>query len=422
MSSAKTKLHKIAKVTPEVFQKLEKDMKDILGKEGVVEQMEKDVDAHIEGRLDALGLTWESSAEEVIEALTEQIKKDEDAVYDFLKITREDLSTPKGTHKVFDKIRQASFNIATEHEGYFLKKEKAEEILRAHPPEGTIEYLHYANVEELLEKEDIMEIMSALRFTENEEWMHKAFDVAYSDFTFDDFEKRSIELRVLSPQWKEIAEKFVAKKHHNVSHLKEFGVIFLNPINQGVPGALMRDFTLFFHYFHEIAFYSRLFEYHSASPEFAEKLKSFLRGDVPEKDSVEKGEWLIVQRYLWKVDPNDPRLFLPRVNPESLHWRKGEDDAVAFGEKWKEIGLEFWDDLDWVAGYFKDKDGKEQFISFDLEDTTFSLAANSAGDPTHFNYHQQEALWNEAFRRYVGKEERYKLILKNFDKGSIKLE
>lgn len=418
---AKTNLSKIANVNPEVFKNLEKDMAEITGTSGVLESMENDMDAHIESRFKQLGLTWDSKAEEVIDALTDKAEEGEKELLKYMDITREDLSSPDKVKDVFDEIKETAHEIATENNGFFLKREKAEEILRAYSPEGTIQYLGYKDVDELLEKEDVMDVMSALRFTEKEEWMHQAFDVAYSKFTPDDFEQRKIDLRVLGSQWKEIAEKFVAKKHHNVSHLKEFGVIFLNPINQDAPGAFLRDFALFFHYFHEVSFYSKLFQKHAESPDFNESFLSFLRGDVPEKNSVEKGEWLIVQRYLWKIDPNDPRIFLPRVNPESLHWRKGEDDAVDFGEKYKEIGLEFWDDLDWIAGYFENKDGEEQLVSFDMEDTAMSLVSKKTGDPTRFNYHQNEALWNEIFRRYVGKEKRQDLIIENFHKGVIKL-
>ena len=70
---------------------------------------------------------------------------------------------------------------------------------------------------------------------ESDEWMHETFEVAYSGFTAADFEERPIEIKVLGKEWHEVAKQFVAKKHHNVSHLKEFGVIFLNPIQERTP-------------------------------------------------------------------------------------------------------------------------------------------------------------------------------------------
>ena len=140
-----------------------------------------------------------------------------------------------------------------------------------------------------------------------------------------------------------------------------------------------------------------------------------------EKNSVTKGEWLIVQRYLWKENHKDPRLSLPRVNPEALHWHKGEQDLVEFGKKREEISFEFWNNMDWVAGYFKNKEGQDSLISFDLEDNAMSFVSASHEGDEYVKYHQQEALWNELFRRYVGTEERDKLLMDNFSKGIINL-
>ena len=250
-------------------------------------------------------------------------------------------------------------------------------------------------------------------------WMHETFEKAYSGFTAADFEEREIEIKVLGPTWKEIAQKFVAKKHHNVSHLKEFGVIFINPIKENVPGKFLRDFALILHYFHEIDFYSRLFRKYSSGLDFSSKLKMLLRGDVPEIYKAEDGEWLIVQRYLAKENPQDPRLFLPRVNPESLHWLRGERDLTLFNVKDAKLDLRIWNNLDWVGGIFQD--GAEDIVSFDLEDNAMSLVSFMEGKEVFFNYHQREAMWTKIFMEYVGGEKKMeKLLVDNFETGVIK--
>ena len=417
----KIQLHDILHINESILENLEKDMKEVLGGEGILNAVTKDLHNNIEKRLEILGLAQDCSAEDLVHALTAHIGSDEERLYEYAGGGREDFQNTEKARNLFQKVSNMSFDILSEKEGYFLKKQKAEEILRKYPPEGTIKYLGYKDVDELIKKEDIGEVMSALRFTESDEWMHKAFDAAYSEFTAEDFEYRQIELRMLGPQWTEIGRKYVNKKHHNVSHLKEFGIIFLNPINQHLPGALFRDFALFFHYFHEVVFYSKLFEKNFNLSNFAEIFKALLRGDVPEKNNVEKGEWLIVQRYLWKENPKDPRLFLPRINPEALHWHKGEQDLVAFSKKHDKLFFDFWDNTDWVAGYFTNKVGKDILISFDLEDNAMNYVSASHNVGEYIRYHQQEALWNELFLRYVGAERRDKLLIENFNKGSIKL-
>src|SRR3989344_5002845 len=246
------------------------------------------------------------------------------------------------------------------------------------------ELLRFSSVAEAIKKYDVTELFSSLRFVESDEWMHQTFDEVYSSFKPSDFEEREIEVRVLGPEWKEISEKFVAKKHHNVSHLKEFGIIFLNPVSENIPGKFLRDFALFLHYFHEISFYAKLFRQYSADEAtFADKLKSLLRGDVPEIYKVMPGEWLIVQRYLYKVNHDDPRLFLPRVNPESIHWLRGERDLTLFRDESGKLDLSLWHDLDWVGGIFDH--GDEEVVSFDLEDNAMSLVSFMEGqDETFF--------------------------------------
>ncbi|MDP2734983.1 MAG: hypothetical protein Q8P12_02125 [bacterium] len=380
----------------EVPQGLLEGLEKAMGKAGfpsALGKVQEENGALIENALKEAGGDAER-AEDVRSALFEQVKAHERELYRYVGISPENFD--------FAKVAKAARDIGTEEDGFFLKKEYAKEILRKRPPEQTMKYLGYSNVQDLLAKEDVGDLFSALRFTESNEWMHKTFKEAYSGFTPGDFEKRPIELRVLGPQWKEIAEKYVAKKHHNVSHLKEFGIIFLNPIQQTEEGKFLRDFTLLLHYFHEVAFYSKLFMRYAETPAFNEKFISLLRGDVLERKEAKAGEWLLVQRYLWKEDAKDPRLFLPRINPEAMHWRKAQEDLVAFGLKREESQLEFWNDLWAVGGVFPDGSGGRELVSFEMEDNAMGVASASDGEDKTFFYHQREALWNKLFAAYAG--------------------
>jgi hypothetical protein len=319
----------------------------------------------------------------------------------------------------FHKAAHLARQIATCGKGFFLKKELGVKILREREPQQLLAYLGVKNIDEALKSHDVTELFSTLRFIESEKWMHETFDKAYNDFTAQDFEEREIEISVLGPEWKTVSAEFVKKKHHNVSHLKEFGVIFVNPIKEDVPGKFFRDFALLLHYFHEIDFYSKLFRKYSAEPNFADNFKQLLRGDVPEVYKAEPGEWLMVQRYLWKVNPEDPRLFLPRVNPESVHWARGEHDLTAFKAPEAHLDLSIWHDLDWVGGIFAD--GGEEVVSFDLEDNAMSLVSFMEGQDQSFNYHQRESMWTKLFEEYAGGEEAMeKLLIENFNKGVIR--
>ena len=194
------------------------------------------------------------------------------------------------------------------------------------------------------------------------------------------------------------------------------------PIKIDSPGETLRLFSLILHYLHEIDFYSKLFEKCSSRSDFGERMISLLKGEVlsgvdGQRDTM---DWLIIQRYLAKDDQNDTRLFVPHVNPEALHWKKAEKDISRFGNRFEDIELEIWSDVDWVGGFFKNKTKKEELISFDLVDNIMALVQKE--QRIKYLYHHQEALWNHVFEEYMGAENLEKLMIENFNKGIIKLK
>ena len=380
-------LHNIFRVNEEMLLCVNKWMEKRFEVSGVLEKMENAVEETLEHRLGELGITKNTSVEEVYVALFDRVKNDEKQLYLSVGVSPDNFD--------FHRVAQKARAITGEKTGFFLKKEYATQVLKKRPPRSTIQQLGYSSVDDMLANEDVMDVFSALRFTETDEWMHETFDVAYKQFTPADFEERPIEIRVLGDRYKEVAQKFVAKKHHNVSHLKEFGVIFVNPIAQTESGKFIRDFALLLHYTHEVVFYSKLFQKYSQTEVFNEQFISLLRGDVPEINEQKENEWLIVQRYLWKDDPQDKRLFVPRVNPEALHWHRAEQGLV------EGVNLAFWDNTDFLAYPFGDNN-EQTLVSFDLEDTAMSFVAYNKGEQARFTYHQQEALWNKFFSLFVG--------------------
>ena len=317
-------------------------------KPAVLEAVAEENDLLLHDRMLTLGLMKSSKANDVFDALISKIEADD------LKIcTSIGVCSARGV-KASKAICDLVTLVRPPEEGYFLKFEKAAEFLRAEPPKKILEALGYGTVDEMLAKEDLLEVMSALRFLEDQEWQNRVFFKQYEKLTPADFEMRKLEVRALSEKWAVAAEKFVAKKYHNVSHLKELGVIFIIPIFLGISGESMRLLSLLFHYMHEIGYYSKLFRQlaEEDASGFAGRVISLLRGDVLERRaemlSIEptKSRWLVVQRYLAKGDENDLRLFLPHINPEALHWARAEkifciwkgharfQNGLIFGKGW----------------------------------------------------------------------------------------
>jgi hypothetical protein len=407
-------LAKILRAKSETIMEMYRKMSALTRKTGVLDKIVKENEQRIGRTLDLLGC-HDYRAENILRALLTRLQEDDRALYKLFK-------KPSGTTLVGMKTL---FNFALElahiDQLFVLKREKAEEILRKNPPPNILKALKHKDIEELLKKEDLIEIFAALRFVETNEWMHKTFDETYKNLTVGDFEKKDVELRVLSGKWLKIAEKFVKKKYHNVSHLKELGVIFVIPLKIDTPGETLRVFSMILHYLHEVDFYSKMFEKASVGREFGSKLISLLKGENPEIETFKKDEmnWLIIQQYLAKDNENDPRLFIPHINPEALHWRKAEHDISNFGKRFKEIDLEMWLDVDWAGGFFKNKKGEEQLVSFDLIDNWMALVQKE--ERIKYLYHHQEALWNHIFEEYMGADNLEKLMIENFDKGFISL-
>lgn len=417
MSQAHDKLAKILRVKSEILLELEKKLSNITGRSGVIERIMSENKLLIKKTLQELRITQERpNYETAFQALTKKLVHFDEHLNKFLD--KPDLSKMSA---VCGKLCQTAIALNEPQKGFFIKKEKAVQILEKFPPQNLMNYFGYSSVMELVDKEGFSSVFSALRFAQDTKWMHKFFDETYNDLTANDFEEREVELKVLEPQWLAVAEKFLEKKYHNVSHLKELGIIFVTPLPIDTDGETLRLFTLILHYLNEVPFYSKLFRRFSQEPDFTEKLKSLLRGDVSEGALPDHGKisFRVVQRYLAKDDVNDFRLLEPHINPEAEHWYKAEGDLAKMSLLDKESSYSFgyWQGLDFVGDFFTKKGGGEELLSFDLIDLTMSLVKKGE---IKYLYHQQEALWNKIFIEYLGRDKMNELVEENIIEGFIK--
>ncbi len=402
---AQDKIAKILRVDKRVIYDLEMALNHVTGRSGILEKIIQRNDRLMKDRMMRLGLPPESRASDVYDALISKIEADD------LKVCE---AMGSCSARGFDGARRICdfvCSIFKPSKGYFIKLGKAREFLINEPPKKILAAMGYNTVEEMLQKEDLLEVYSALRFLEDQEWLNNIFFKQYEKLKPEDFELRELNLRPLSDKWAVAAEKFVAKKYHNVSHLKELGVIFIIPIFLGIAGETLRLLSLLFHYRHEVEYYSKLFKdfIDAGGSDFAPKIISLLRGDVAEEkvkfidvNDDKKSRWLIVQRYLAKGDENDWRLFVPHINPEALHWSHAEGDIFEVEKAIPNLkdGLDFWKGLGWVGDFFQTEAGVPILVSFNIVDTVMALVKEK--ELVKYLYHQQEALWNEIFAGYFG--------------------
>lgn len=420
MNNSYKKLAHMLRISPQNLFDIDEKMSVITGQKGVIDAIAEENENLVESNLVNLGLSKESLAEEVYQVMIDRLIDLDKKLFNLL-----DQPNLMNMSITCGKLCEVAYQVFPPPKGLFIKKEKVIQILNKFKPDNLIDHFGYKSVEELVEKEGFASVVSALRFAQSQEWMHKFFDEAYNDLKIDDFEERDVEIKVLDPKWLEVAEKFLKKKYHNVSHLKEFGVIFITPAKLDVPGETSRTFTLLLHYLHEVPFYSGLFRKMIHDKDFIFKFKSLLRGDVPSGPMLDGGRmnWRIVQRYLAKDNENDPRLFEQHVNPEAEHWFKAEEDfgrlsRMMEGGEDTHNSFKFWIGQDFVGDYFKDRNGQDQLIGFNYIDLVMSLVKKGH---IKYLYHQQEAMWNKIFVEYMGRETMNRLIEENLIDGFIEL-
>lgn len=379
---------------------LEEKLNKATGKTDVFTKILEENKNLVDDRLSQLSLNRKASAEDVYDALISKIESDDVSILKALNL--KDADFYESAKKVVELVKK----LHVPKKGFVLKLEKAKELLMNVPPKKILAALGYASVPEMLEKEDLFEVFSALRFLEDMEWLNTVFFKQYEKLTPDDFEERPVEVRALSAKWAKAAEKFVAKKYHNVSHLKELGVIFVIPIFLKISGETLRLISLLLHYSNEVEYYSDLFRDLSTKNDFAVNLISLLRGDVIDKRPADtnKATFLTIQRYLAKDDENDWRLLYPHINPEAIHWQKAEEEIQNMKMALPSFSnnLEFWSGLGAVGEFFKTDVGVDVLVSFNLVDTVMALVKQK--EMLKYLYHHQEAMWNKIFMSYFSRD------------------
>jgi len=412
-----SKLAKLLRTSDEVVLELEKKMEQISSKKEIIKKIVQENDQRVEEKLKEMGLTKESKAEQVFKALLEKAKSADQGLHD--KFYKPELSTEKGCRSLINVTKELVGDLS----GFYLKPEKAKELFRLNPPKKVMTSLGYGNdLEKMLEKENIFELFAALRFVENSQWMNNVFFKPYKDLTKDDFEKRDLKVMVLPERWTSIGQKFLGKKLHHMSHLKELGLVFIIPIEQQHPGEIIYLFFMTLHYIHETDWYSGLFEKYSQDKDFAERMTEILKVQASGDPLPDHGKmsWRIIPAYLAKKDKQDPRLAEPHINPEALFFTQTAQVIQKFAQRFPEIGLDFFKDLDITGEYFK-SNGSEILISFDLFDNGVYLQQGQVDFEAKYLYHQQEALWNEIFSRYMGEDKLNQAMVDNMDKGFVVL-
>lgn len=388
-----------------------KDLENATGKEAVDARLVGTIATEMRQAVEELGLAVDATAQEVYHALLARIEEDNARIAKI--VGGED---PDDIRHIVPFLVAAANKVDFARKVFVLKHDKAKEFLRTMPPKNLIEHLGYKDVEELFEKENFGELYTALRFSEGPEWLNE-YDELFKTVTAKDYEERELEIIVMNHEkYVDLAEHFVKKKLHNVTHTKEMGVIVVVPVHKTRwKGLALKTLPLLFHYMNEVKLYSSFFKLKSKTVRnFGEVVVETLIAD-PNAGAQIAGHhvhWRVIQRYFGKLkDEAHPEAFEPHVQPEDLHWRRAEELLYQLDPK-----MRFWQDRDWVGYSFNG-----EIVTLNIIDVALSYS-NDEKFETRYIYHFRESLWNEIFARYLGMPALKRQVLEQLDNDMIKPE
>ncbi len=386
-----------------------KQLEEASGNPGADVRLTAEIIGKVRIKTQELGLDPDdTTGKELYFALLNKIEKNDEHLVKQIGGT-----DPNDAEALMPLMKKAWEDVKTPKSCWVLKHSVAKQMLKKMPPKAIMKHLGYRSIDSMLKRENLAEIYGAMRFAESPDWLNK-FLGNYKKLKPSDFETRQIEiLQMPLDRWGDIAANFIHKKRHNITHLKELGVILMLPLG---PGTHLRGITIFalpllFHYLNEIRLYSAFFKLKQVQPNFGEIIVDTLIAD-PGQAAIMAGQqihWRVIQRYFGKLENEyHPEIFEPHVQPEDLHWRRAEELLYEV-----DPGLEFWRDLDYVASIYADRP-----IPLNMLD----VAASYVDQLPYANraiYHFREALWNEIFVRYMGEKNLEQQVLQQLDNNMI---
>ena len=378
------------------------------GETGVDTRLIGDIAIKMRKSIIELGLDPnDSTGKEIYAALMSRIEQDNARVAKIIGGT-----DPSNIGQMVPLIVKAVEKMKINRRVWVLKHEVARQMLTKMPPVRLIEHLGYDSVESMLANEDIDEVYTAIRFSEGDEWLNQ-YNELFKTITAKDFEHRDIRIIIMDrAKYVSLADKFVRKKLHNVTHTKELGAIVVVPMKQPrMRGIVLKSLPLIFHYINEVRLYSAFFKLKQKKPNFGEIVVNTLIADPGNASSIagQKVHWRVIQRYFGKLKEGEfPQAFEPHVHPEDLHWRRANEMLSELDPEMK-----FWLDKDYVGKIY---DGVP--LTFNMMDVSLSYANNEPYE-SHYFYHFRESLWNEIFTSYMGKKNLKEQILDQLDNDLI---
>jgi ASC-1-like (ASCH) protein len=381
-----------------------RDLEKASGRDSVDVRLTADIMQRYHHGLISLGFDpGDTTGEEVYFALMAKIREHDARLAARLHVKKKD-----DVAETLKAVKKTVEGMDIPKSAWVLKKSVAKDLIKKTPPKQVMKKLGYRSVDSMLKKEPINQIFAAIRFAESPEWLNN-FVKKYKSLKPSDFETRKIDIVIMpSGRWCEAAKDFIGANRHNITHLKELGVVIMLPMHlETLPGIAITSLPLVLHYINEIRQYSAYFKLQQVKPKFGALVADTIIAD-PGKHAVMAGShvhWRVIQRFFGKQEfEYHPEIFEPHVQPEDLYWRKAEEIMYDF-----EPELKFWKDMEYVGAVYSSRP-----VTFNLMDNSISYM-NQAPYDYRAVYHFRGSLWNEVYTRYMGQKTLEEQVLSQLD-------
>jgi len=353
-------------------------------------RLSSDISSKITKKIRELGLSSKDvNGKELYYSLQKLIQKHDKFIVKAIGGT-----DPSDVQDLLPKIVATIEKLPLQKNCWAIKHSVAKRLLKNLPPKKIMNQLGYKSIDSMLKRENINELLGALRFAESPTWLKK-FISTYKKLAPSDFESRQICIICLSNRrWSELSKEYVYKTHYNITHLKEMGVIAVLPLPlDRLRGICITLLSLILHYINEIRLYSAYFKLQQVKPNFGDIITKTLMEDCNEAVKLAKQpiHWRVIQRHYGSLDNNRlPDVFAPHIQSEDLEWHQVEDVLYRV-----EPALKFWENLDFVG------------VTYDGWPVSFNLIDNAICYTNNLPYGKQSVarlrncLKDELYKRYL---------------------
>lgn len=313
---------------------------------------------------------------------------------------------------VLGRMRIAAQNVQIKRRAWVLKHSVIKRLLKAQPPRKVMKALGYRSLDSMLKREQASMLLGAARIVESDTWQQKYLK-QYVSLQPHDFEMRDIEIINLEhKRWQKLAEEYVRAKHHNLTYLKEAGVVIIMPLPvDHMAGITLAVFPRVLHFINEIRLYSAYFKLQQVSGRFGEIVAETLLRDPAHHVNFagQQLHWRVVHHHFGgRRDVALPEMFEPHLQLDDIERQKAEETLYQL-----EPALQFWHGLDFVGAMH---DGAP--ISFNLMDMAVSHI-NRMSYQHHAVLNMRRALWTEIYTRYMGEPAVEAHIIRQLDTEAI---